>query len=129
MAPEADHVQRFRSEGGGDKVCQAGTKVCYGPDAAEAVKTVHRLWPNEGLPGELAQVLPTPAHFEQAAELVTEEMIAESVPCGPDVDKIVEAMQAYADAGFDELYVSQIGPRQEEWFAMLEREVLPRFSA
>ena len=90
---------------------------------------MHRLWPNEGLPGELAQVLPTPAHFEQAAGLVTEEMIADSVPCGPDVDKIVEAMQAYADAGFDELYVSQIGPRQEEWFAVLEREVLPRFSA
>jgi G6PDH family F420-dependent oxidoreductase len=129
VAPEADHVQQFRSQGGGDKVCQAGTKVCYGPDEAEAVKTVHRLWPNEGLPGELAQVLPTPAHFEQAAELVTEEMVAESVPCGPDVDKIVEAMQAYADAGFDELYVSQIGPRQEEWFAVLEREVLPRFSA
>ena len=129
VAPEADHVQQFRSQGGGDKVCQAGTKVCYGPDEAEAVKTVHRLWPNEGLPGELAQVLPTPAHFEQVAELVTEEMIAESVPCGPDVDRIVEAMQAYADAGFDELYVSQIGPRQEEWFAVLEREVLPRFGA
>ena len=105
VAPEAEHVQRFRAEGGGDKVCQAGTKVCWGPDEDEAVETVHRLWPNEGLPGELAQVLPTPAHFEQASALVTKEMIGESVPCGPDVDNIVEALQAYADAGFDELYV------------------------
>ncbi|MET0201797.1 MAG: TIGR03557 family F420-dependent LLM class oxidoreductase [Gaiellaceae bacterium] len=129
VAPEAEDVRRFRAEGGGDKVCQAGTKVCWGPDEDEAVETVHRLWPNEGLPGELAQVLPTPAHFEQASGLVTKEMIRESVPCGPDVDRIVAALQAYADAGFDELYVSQIGSRQDEWFEVLERDVLPRFAA
>jgi alkanesulfonate monooxygenase SsuD/methylene tetrahydromethanopterin reductase-like flavin-dependent oxidoreductase (luciferase family) len=28
--------------------------------------------PNDVLPGELARVLPTPEHFEQASELVTE---------------------------------------------------------
>ena len=124
--PDSELVQKFRSEGGGDKVCQAGTKVCFGPDEAECVKTVHRLWPNEGLPGELAQVLPTPAHFEQASTLVTEEMVAESVPCGPDVDRILESFREFADAGFDELYVSQIGPRQSEFIEVLERELLPR---
>ena len=127
VQPEREHVDQFRSEGGGSKLCQAGTKVCWGPDEAECVRTVHRIWPNEGLPGELAQILPNPAHFEQAVELVTEDMIAESVPCGPDVDRIVEAFQEFADAGFDELYVQQIGPRQEEFFTMLAREVLPRF--
>jgi G6PDH family F420-dependent oxidoreductase len=125
--PDASLVSRFRSGGGGDKVAQAGTKVCWGPDADECVKTVHRLWPNEGLPGELAQVLPTPPHFEQASQLVTEEMIAGSVPCGPDTERIVATFQEFADAGFDELYVQQIGPRLEEFFAMLERDVLPRF--
>jgi G6PDH family F420-dependent oxidoreductase len=125
--PDAELLRRFRDGGGGDKVAQAGTKVCWGPDAAECVKTVHRLWPNEGLPGELAQVLPTPAHFEQATQLVTEEMIAESVPCGPDTEKIVAAFQEFADAGFDELYVQQIGPRQEAFFDMLARDVLPSF--
>jgi G6PDH family F420-dependent oxidoreductase len=126
--PDKESVDRFRSGGGGDKIVQGGTKVCFGPDAAECVKTVHRLWPNEALPGELAQVLPTPAHFEQATQLVTEEMIAESVPCGPDVDKLVETFQAFADAGFDELYVQQIGDRQEEFFDVLKREILPRFA-
>ncbi len=84
--------------------------------------------PTKGLPGELPQVLPTPAHFEQATQLVTEEMIAESVPCGPDVDKIVAAFQEFADAGYDELYVQQIGPRQSEFFEVLARDVMPRFS-
>jgi hypothetical protein len=84
------------------------------------------VWPNEALPGELAQVLPQPAHFEQATELVTEEMIAESVPCGPDVDRIVETLRQFADAGFDEVYVQQIGERQSEFFDVLSRDVLPR---
>jgi G6PDH family F420-dependent oxidoreductase len=125
--PDAELVGRFRSGGGGEKLTQAGTKVCWGPDEQECVRTVHRIWPNESLPGELAQVLPTPPHFEQATQLVTEQMIAESVPCGPDVEAIAAAFQEYADAGYDELYVQQIGPRQEEFFALLERELLPRF--
>jgi G6PDH family F420-dependent oxidoreductase len=127
VGPDKESVDRFRSGGGGDKVVQGGTKVCWGPDEAECVQTVHRLWPNEALPGELAQILPQPAHFEQATELVSEEMIAESVPCGPDVERIVQTVQEFADAGFDELYVQQIGARQAEFVDMLSREVLPRF--
>jgi G6PDH family F420-dependent oxidoreductase len=126
--PDAELLRRFRDGGGGDKVAQAGTKVCWGPDEDECVKTVHRLWPNEGLAGELAQVLPTPAHFDQATQPVTEEAIAESVPCGPDTDRILATFREFADAGYDELYVAQIGPRQEEFFDMLARDVLPHFA-
>ena len=60
---------------------------------------------------------------------MTEEMIGESVPCGPDLDRHVEALQEYADAGFDELYVQQIGTRHEEFFDVFAREVLPRFTS
>jgi G6PDH family F420-dependent oxidoreductase len=125
--PEKSLVERYRA-GGGTGVAQGGTKVCYGPDEAECRATAYRLWPNEGLPGELAQILPTPRHFEQAVELVTEEMIGEAVPCGSDLERHVAALQEYADAGFDELYVQQIGPRQEEFFEVFGREVLPRFA-
>src|SRR5215216_5318873 len=104
--PDADAIELYRSEGGRGPV-HAGTKVCFMADEDEARRTVHRMWPNESLPGELAQVLPTPSHFEQASQLVTEEMIAESVPCGPDVVRIVATFQEFADAGFDELYVQQ----------------------
>jgi hypothetical protein len=74
----------------------------------------------------LAQVLPTPAHFEQAAELVTEELATADVPCGPDIDEHLAAIHAYADAGFDELYINQIGPDQDAFFAAYRSEVLPR---
>jgi G6PDH family F420-dependent oxidoreductase len=126
--PDAELIGRYRS-GGGTGVVQAGAKVCFGPDEAEARKTVHRIWPNEVLPGELPQVLPTPEHFQQATELVTEEMIGESVPCGPDLERHVEALQEFADAGVDELYVQQIGGGHAEFFEAYAREVLPRFSS
>jgi G6PDH family F420-dependent oxidoreductase len=125
VGPDAESVARYRSEGGTGPV-QGGLKVCYGDDEAAARATVHRLWPNEALPGELAQVLPTPAHFEQAAELVTEELATADVPCGPDIDAHVAAIQAYAEAGFDELYVNQIGPDQDQFFAAYRDKVLPR---
>jgi G6PDH family F420-dependent oxidoreductase len=127
VMPDGEAISRFRAAGGGDKVVQAGTKVCFGPDEAEAVKTVHRIWPNEALPGELAQILPTPEHFEQACELVTEEMIAGTTPCGPDLDKHAAAIQEYADAGVDELYIQQVGPDQDLFFETYAREILPRF--
>ena len=92
----------------------------------EARETVLRLWPNEGLPGELAQVLPTPAHFEQATELVTGEQLA--TPLGPDIERHVASLQQYADAGVDELFVQQIGPNQDAFFTTWAREILPRFA-
>jgi G6PDH family F420-dependent oxidoreductase len=124
--PDAELIDLYRSEGGRGPV-QAGTKVCFGADEAQARRTAHRLWPNEALPGELAQVLPTPAHYEQACSLVTEDMVAEAVPCGPDLERHLAALQEYADAGVDELYVQQIGPDQDAFFGEWAREVLPRF--
>ena len=126
VVPDADAVSQFRSAGGEGKVVQGGVKVCWGADEATALEHVTRLWPNDGLPGELAQILPTPAHFEQASSLVTAEMLGESITCGPDSERHVQTLQAYADAGFDELYVNQIGPDQDAFFAAYRDEVLPR---
>ena len=126
VGPDPDAVTRFRSAARDGAVVQGGLKVCWGEDEREAVRTVHRLWPNEELPGELAQILPTPEHFMQASELVTEEMIAQSLPCGPDVDQHVEAIEAYAQAGFDELYIGQIVPDQDGFFQVYRDQVLPR---
>ncbi len=126
--PDEEAVEQFRSGGRSDRPITGGLKVCWAEDEASARKTVHRIWPNEQLPGELAQLLPTPAHFEQASELVTEDMVAEEVPCGPDLEKHIEKIKAYEEAGFDELYIQQIGPEQQRFFETYAREVLPRFN-
>jgi G6PDH family F420-dependent oxidoreductase len=128
VAPDADAVQRFRTAANNGSFVQGGMKVCLGADEAQTRRTVHRLWPNEALPGELAQVLPTPQHFEQASELVTEEMVAAQVPCGPDIGRHIEKIEEFAAAGFDELYVNQIGPEQDAFFEAYREHVLPRFA-
>jgi hypothetical protein len=91
-------------------------KLCYGKSEPDAVATAHRLWANEQLPGELARLLPTPRHFEQASTLVTPDMVASAVPCGDDVERYVRAISEYETAGFDEIYVQQIGPEQDAFF-------------
>ncbi|MFF7158915.1 TIGR03557 family F420-dependent LLM class oxidoreductase [Streptomyces sp. NPDC008139] len=128
MQPDAELVDAFRRAGGGDKPVIGGFKVCWDTDRQRAVKTVHRLWPNEQLPGELAQILPTPEHFEQASSLVTEDMVAQATVCGDDADEHVKAVAAYAQAGFDEVYVNQIGPDQAQFFDFYRTEVLPRLT-
>jgi G6PDH family F420-dependent oxidoreductase len=129
VSPEGDAVRAFRDDGGQDKLVAGGMKVCWSEDEARARATVHRLWPNEAVPGELSQILPTPAHFEQAAELVDEDATAQQVPCGPDLELHARAIQRYAEAGFDELYIGQIGEEQEGFFETYAREILPRLHA
>ncbi|MFF3609348.1 TIGR03557 family F420-dependent LLM class oxidoreductase [Streptomyces sp. NPDC002463] len=125
MTPDSDLVSAFRESGGAGKKVVGGVKVCWSGDRDKAVHLVHRLWPTELLPGELAQLLPTPAHFEQASELVTLEAVADAVTCGDDVDEHVETLSAYARAGFDEVYAGQIGPDQEIFFDSYQELVLP----
>jgi len=124
--PAADLVTLFHESGGAGKPTQGGLKVCYAEDEAAARKTVHRLWPTEGIKGEASQLLPLPRHFEQLAEMVSEEDATASTPCGPDPEVHVQAIQKYVDAGFDEIYISQIGTEQDAFFDFYAREVLPR---
>jgi G6PDH family F420-dependent oxidoreductase len=124
--PESSLVKVFREAGGEGKPAQAGFKVCYDTDAARARRTAHRLWANEQLPGELAQILPTPQHFMQASSLVTEEMVGNALVCGDDIGAHVSAVSEFFDAGYDEVYVNQIGPDQAAFFDFYGSNVLPR---
>ena len=85
--------------------------VCWAQTEAEASTALER-WPNAGLKGPLSQELALPSYFEKAAAMVAEEDIAEEIPCGPDLDVHLQKIQSFADAGFDHVYVHQIGPDQ-----------------
>ena len=54
------------------------------------------------------------------------EDVAESIPCGPDAGKIVEAVSAFWEAGFTDVALVQIGgDHQEEFLPFAEKELLP----
>jgi G6PDH family F420-dependent oxidoreductase len=121
--PNAELVESYRANGGRGEA-SAGLKVCWGEDRDKCAELAHRLWRTSAVPGELSQELRSPALFDQAASKVTVDEVAEAIPCGPDVDAIVAAAREYADAGFDRLYISQIGPAQDEFFDFLESDLM-----
>ena len=49
------------------------------------------------------------AGFDSASAFVRPEDVAGNIPCGDDVDAVLEGAQAYADAGFTHLALVQIG--------------------
>jgi G6PDH family F420-dependent oxidoreductase len=130
-SPDPEPIAQFRRAGGEGKPVQAGYKVCWGTDDDAAIDAAHRTWANSGLPGELAQVLPSPKHFEQASALVTRESTRDSIAYGGDVERHVKAFQPFADAGFDAVHVSQMGGRDDKtntrgFFEFYAAKVLPR---
>ncbi len=129
VEPDAESVERYRTAATGDQLVQGGLKVCYGADAEAARKLAYELWPNDGLPGELAQILPTPAHFEQASTLVDIDTLTSAVPCGPDIDLHLEAIREYEKAGFDELFIQQIGSDQDAFLSAYREHILPHFES
>lgn len=128
VGPEKAAVEGFEHAGGAGKPTYGQMTVCWAADEATARRTAHELWAFSALPGELSQELPTPTHFEQASQLVTEEKVAESIVCGPDPEKHAAQIQKFVDAGFDHVYVHQVGPDQEGFFGFYQKEILPRFA-
>ena len=60
--------------------------------------------------------LPTTEAFEAASQFVRPEDVAESIPCGPDLDAIVEAVRAYWEAGFTDVALVQVGDERRSEF-------------
>jgi hypothetical protein len=119
-------IEQFEAAGGGADAPKVGqVHACWASSEQEGRKTALEWWPNSGVPGQLFIELPLPEHFEQAAELIDEDTIAEGVVCGPDPQPHVEAIQEFIDAGYDHVYVHQVGPQQDEAIDFYEREVLP----
>jgi coenzyme F420-dependent glucose-6-phosphate dehydrogenase len=124
---DAAVVEAFAEAGDADRPRYLQVSVCWHEDEAEARRLAHRLVPSVALPGELGALLPTPTHYQQAVELVTEDDIAKVITCGPDPERHIELIQKGIDAGYDHIHVYQVGPDQDGFFRFYEREILPAF--
>jgi G6PDH family F420-dependent oxidoreductase len=125
---DAELVRRFRQAGGGRKPRYAEVTVCWARSEAAARRTARERWPIAALSGPLVTELALPSHFEAAAKVVTEDAIAKEIVCGPDPERHVAAIRRYAEAGYDHVWVHQVGPDQEGFLDFYQREVLPRLT-
>jgi G6PDH family F420-dependent oxidoreductase len=121
-------VLRLFDEAGGQSTPRYGqVAICWGPDEAECRKIVHDQWRWFGLGWKVNAELPGPDSFAGASQFVREEDVASAVPCGPDVERHVEAFRKFVDAGFTHVALVQVGGESQPAFLdWAERELVPR---
>ena len=124
--PDSEIIRHFQSEGGSGKPCYGEISVCFDEDEKKARQLAKDLWPIAGMPGVILTELPLPSHFERVAGNVTEQSIAQAVPCGPDPEKHLQMIRKYIKAGYDNIFIHQIGPNQDAFMDFYAREILPR---
>jgi G6PDH family F420-dependent oxidoreductase len=125
-APKKELVELMEAgdRAGRPKVGQVG--LSWATSKEQAVKNALEWWPTAAIRGDASTELPLPRQFEQLAELVGEDQIVESLTCGPDPEPVLEKIQAFADAGYTQVYLHQVGPDQDGFLRFAERELLPK---
>jgi len=124
--PKPELVEAFDQYGGTGKPRVGQLPVCYDTDRDAAVARAHDQfrWAVGGWP--VNSELPGPSGFEGATQFVTREDVAEAIPCGDDVTAFVDAVRPFADAGFTEVALVQVGGEQQRPFIdWAEKELLP----
>jgi G6PDH family F420-dependent oxidoreductase len=119
-------VQKFEQNGGSGKPTYGHLTVCWAESEEEAKRTAHENWPNAGLEGPLSQELALPAHFEAASEIVEPDDLAETMPLGPDPERYLEQIREFEQAGYDHVYIHQVGPDQQGFLEFARRELMPK---
>lgn len=123
--PDADLIREYRRAGGSGRR-YAEMSLCYAESEERSRETMHHYsrWSLAGW-SVLAE-LPGPEGFAAASEHVSPEALAERIPCGPSPDTYIEAIERYAEAGFDHIVLSQIGLEQDAFLDFFKRELAPR---
>jgi G6PDH family F420-dependent oxidoreductase len=130
VEPDAELGQAFDAAGGAGKPRVGQLPICYDPDRSAAVTRAHTLFRWFGLGWKVNAELPGPPAFDSASAFVREDDVAENIPCGDDVDAVLQAAQAYADAGFTHLALVQIGgDHQQPFLDWTQRTLLPAWRA
>ncbi|GGU48353.1 LLM class F420-dependent oxidoreductase [Streptomyces lavendofoliae] len=124
--PKGDLLDAFDRYGGEGKPRVGQLPVCYDPDKEAAVRRAHDQFRWFGSGWKVNSELPHPDSFDAATQFVRPEDVADAIPCGDDPDDFVAAVKPYADAGFTEIALVQIGgdsqPAFLDWSA---KKLLP----
>ncbi|NGO76801.1 LLM class F420-dependent oxidoreductase [Streptomyces sp. YC504] len=128
--PKAELLESFDRHGGSGKPRVGQLPVCFDPDKDAAIARAHDQfrWSVGGWP--VNAELPGPTAFAGATQYVTPQDMAEKIPCGNDVDEFVEAVRPFAEAGFTEIALVQVGgDHQRPFIDWAEKELLPALRA
>jgi G6PDH family F420-dependent oxidoreductase len=121
VEPDADLVEGWNGLEGtsaiGDGARAIGqVPICWDPDEDAAKARAHEQFRWFGGGWRVNADLPTTAGFAGASQFVTPDDVAESIPCGPDLDKIAASVRKFTDAGFTDVCVVQVGDEHQDRF-------------
>ena len=119
VEPNPDLVtgwERARPSGAGDSRTIGQVAICWDRDRDKAVQRAHEQFRWFAGGWAVNADLPTPAGFSGATQLISPEQVAEQIPCGSDVDAIVEAVKPYWEAGFTDIAIVQVGDEGQDRF-------------
>ena len=102
--------------------------VSWDPDSVDAaVERAHDQFRWFGGGWAVNADLPTTAGFAAASQYVRPEDVASSIPCGPDLDAVVEAVRPFWEAGFTDVALVQVGDElQDRFLAEVAEPLLTR---
>jgi G6PDH family F420-dependent oxidoreductase len=127
VQPDADLIatwDRLSTDSDQRKIAQL--PICWDTDRDAAVRRAHDQFRWFGGGWHVNAELPGPQAFAAATAFVRPEDVAASIPCGPDVDAIVSAVEPFRQAGFTDIALVQIGgEHQRDFFGFAEKELLP----
>jgi G6PDH family F420-dependent oxidoreductase len=130
VEPKPELGEMFDAFGGAGKPRVGQIAICFDPDKAAAIKRAHEQFRWFGLGWKVNADLPNPESFEAATQFVTEDQVADAIACGPDLDEHVEKIKAFADCGYTDVALVQIGAEQQpEFISWAQRELLPALRA
>jgi alkanesulfonate monooxygenase SsuD/methylene tetrahydromethanopterin reductase-like flavin-dependent oxidoreductase (luciferase family) len=55
------------------------------------------------------------------------ETLSSEIVCGNDPEKHIDEIKRFIDAGYDHVFVHQLGPQQKGFIDFYKDEVLPEF--
>jgi G6PDH family F420-dependent oxidoreductase len=126
VEPETELGEMFDAAGGNGKPRIGQVPICWDPSRDAAIDRAHEQFRWFGSGWKVNAELPGTAAFAGASQFVRKEDVADSIPCGPDLDAHVDAVRQFVKAGFTDVAVVQIGgDSQPEFLQWAERELLP----
>jgi G6PDH family F420-dependent oxidoreductase len=123
--PDKDVLSAFAEAGGQGKPRYGQITVSWASDEATARKNAHKSWPNTAFGWDVSSEVPTPSIFDSLATLVREEDVASQIVCFTEPGPCIEAIKKYEKAGFDHIYLHQVGHKQAEFIDYIQTDLAP----
>jgi G6PDH family F420-dependent oxidoreductase len=126
VEPKPDLIERWTKVNPAADRAIGQIPISWHADRDVAVERAHSLFRWFGGGWKVNAELPGTAGFDSASQFVRPEDVADAIPCGPDVEPILDAVGEFVEAGFTDVAIVQVGDQgQQDFLDFAESSLLP----